>query len=102
MDKPNLSRAGKYILSWVEYTKGTSKSKHTGRDQELEAIVLSILGDIRLNGVCSSRPLVGGGLVGFIQPDPQAKKEKGSNHRSVCLLEAGCRGATCTENMKIS
>ena len=70
MDKPNLSRAGKYTLSWVRsMPKAHPKSKQTGRDQELEAIVLSILGDIRLKGVCSSRPLVGGGLVEFIQPD---------------------------------
>lgn len=56
--------------------KAHPKGKHTGRDQELETIVQSISGNIRLKESCSSssRPLVGlggvgGGLVEFIQLD---------------------------------
>lgn len=92
MDKPTLNGAGKYTLSWVRSTpKAHTKDIDTGRDQELETIVQSISGSIRLKGVCSSfpRPLVGASWVYSARCRLRRKSEEITGQ--FFLWETGCR-----------
>lgn len=52
-----------------KYTKGTSKEQVYRKGSRIRSNSAIHLGGYQAKRVCSSRPLVGGGLVEFIQPD---------------------------------